>query len=117
MSATEDHGGGASGRLQRAPRRLARQHLALLVHEHRDVRGAVVLATSRNWPKLQRPADLAMPAVTASGGVRPGARSWTQRAYHNLIYFHEAEQGGHIAAWEQRQLFSEELRAAFHTLR
>jgi len=44
-------------------------------------------------------------------------RSWTQRAYHNLIYFHEAEQGGHFAAWEQPQLFTDEVRAVFHTLR
>ena len=44
-------------------------------------------------------------------------RSWTEKAYHNLIYFNEAERGGHFAAWEQPQLFSEELRAAFRTLR
>ena len=44
-------------------------------------------------------------------------RSWTEQAYHNLIYFHEAERGGHFAAWEQPQLFTEEVRAAFRTLR
>jgi len=44
-------------------------------------------------------------------------RSWTEQAYHNLIYFNEAKRGGHFAAWEQPQLLSEELRAAFHTLR
>jgi len=44
-------------------------------------------------------------------------RSWTEKAYHNLIYFNEAERGGHFAAWEQPQLLSEELRAAFRTLR
>jgi hypothetical protein len=44
-------------------------------------------------------------------------RSWTEKAYHNLIYFNEAERGGHFAAWEQPQPFSEELRAAFRTLR
>jgi hypothetical protein len=38
-------------------------------------------------------------------------------AYHNLIYFNEAERGGHFAAWEEPQLFSEEMRAAFRTLR
>ena len=43
--------------------------------------------------------------------------SWTEKAYHNLIYFNEAERGGHFAAWEQPQLFSEELRAAFRSLR
>ena len=44
-------------------------------------------------------------------------RSWTETAYHNLIYFNEADQGGHFAAWEQPQLLAEELRAAFRTLR
>jgi pimeloyl-ACP methyl ester carboxylesterase len=44
-------------------------------------------------------------------------RSWTEQAYHNLIYFNEAERGGHFAAWEQPQLLSEELRAAFRALR
>jgi pimeloyl-ACP methyl ester carboxylesterase len=44
-------------------------------------------------------------------------RSWTEQAYHNLIYFHHAERGGHFAAWEQPDVFSGELRAAFRTLR
>jgi pimeloyl-ACP methyl ester carboxylesterase len=44
-------------------------------------------------------------------------RSWTEQAYHKLIYFNEAERGGHFAAWEQPQILSEELRAAFRTLR
>jgi pimeloyl-ACP methyl ester carboxylesterase len=43
--------------------------------------------------------------------------SWARRAYPNLTYFHEVEKGGHFAAWEQPQLFSEEIRAAFHSLR
>jgi hypothetical protein len=44
-------------------------------------------------------------------------RSWAERAYPNLIYFNEVEKGGHYAAWEQPQLFSEELWAAFRSLR
>jgi pimeloyl-ACP methyl ester carboxylesterase len=44
-------------------------------------------------------------------------RSWTERAYPNLIYFNEADRGGHFAAWEQPQLFSQEVRAAFRSLR
>ena len=45
-------------------------------------------------------------------------RSWAERAYpNNLIYFNELDRGGHFAAWEQPQLFSEELRAAFRSLR
>jgi pimeloyl-ACP methyl ester carboxylesterase len=44
-------------------------------------------------------------------------RSWTEQAYHNLVYFNQAEKGGHFAAWEQPQVFAEELRAAFRPLR
>ena len=44
-------------------------------------------------------------------------KTWAQRAFRNLIYFHEAERGGHFAAWEQPQLFAVELRAAFRSLR
>jgi pimeloyl-ACP methyl ester carboxylesterase len=43
--------------------------------------------------------------------------TWAKRAYPNLIYFHEVDRGGHFAAWEQPQLFSEEMRAAFKSLR
>jgi pimeloyl-ACP methyl ester carboxylesterase len=44
-------------------------------------------------------------------------RSWAEKAYPNLIYFHEVEKGGHFAAWEQPELFAAELRAAFRSLR
>jgi pimeloyl-ACP methyl ester carboxylesterase len=44
-------------------------------------------------------------------------RSWTGRAYPNLIHYNEVDRGGHFAAWQEPQLFSEELRAAFRSLR
>jgi pimeloyl-ACP methyl ester carboxylesterase len=45
-------------------------------------------------------------------------RSWAERAYpDNLIHYNRLDRGGHFAAWEQPQLFSEELRAAFRSLR
>ena len=44
-------------------------------------------------------------------------RSWTERAYPKLIYYHRAEKGGHFAAWEQPELFAAELRAAFKSVR
>jgi pimeloyl-ACP methyl ester carboxylesterase len=45
-------------------------------------------------------------------------RSWAERAYPtNLIYYHQVDRGGHFAAWEQPELFSAEMRAAFRTLR
>jgi pimeloyl-ACP methyl ester carboxylesterase len=44
-------------------------------------------------------------------------RSWAERAYPKLIYYNRLEKGGHFAAWEQPKLFSEEMRAAFRSLR
>jgi pimeloyl-ACP methyl ester carboxylesterase len=68
---------------------------------------------------LYNAADVSIPAAVS---VFPGEnyqapRSWTERAYHKLIYFNEVDRGGHYAAWEQPQLFSNELRAAFRSLR
>ena len=64
-------------------------------------------------------ADVSIPAAVS---VFPGEnyqapRSWAERAYHKLIYFHEVDKGGHYAAWEQPALFSAEVRAAFRPLR
>jgi pimeloyl-ACP methyl ester carboxylesterase len=45
-------------------------------------------------------------------------RSWAERAYpDNLIHYNQLDRGGHFAAWEQPQLFSEEMRASFRALR
>jgi pimeloyl-ACP methyl ester carboxylesterase len=45
-------------------------------------------------------------------------RSWAERAYpDNLIHFNQVDRGGHFAAWEQPQLFAEEVRASFRSLR
>jgi pimeloyl-ACP methyl ester carboxylesterase len=43
--------------------------------------------------------------------------TWARRAFRNLIYYHEADRGGHFAAWEYPELFAAELRAAFKSLR
>jgi pimeloyl-ACP methyl ester carboxylesterase len=40
-----------------------------------------------------------------------------KHAYHHLEYYNEAERGGHFAAWEEPQIFTEELRASFRSLR
>jgi pimeloyl-ACP methyl ester carboxylesterase len=56
-------------------------------------------------------------ATVFPGEQYQAPRSWAQEAYPNLIYFNEVDRGGHFAAWEQPQLFSEELRAAFASLR
>ena len=51
------------------------------------------------------------------GELYPAPRSWAERAYSKLIHYNKVEEGGHFAAWEQPQLFSEEVRAGFRTLR
>jgi pimeloyl-ACP methyl ester carboxylesterase len=57
-------------------------------------------------------------AITVFPGEQYQApRSWTERAYPNLIYFNEVDKGGHFAAWEQPEIFSNEVRAAFRSLR
>lgn len=57
-------------------------------------------------------------AVTVfPGEIYRAPRTWAERCYHNLIYFHEADNGGHFAAWEQPQLFTREVQAAFRPLR
>jgi hypothetical protein len=76
-------------------------------------------ASWENKLSLYNDADVFVPAAVS---VFPGEnyqapRSWTERAYHNLIYFNEVGKGGHFAAWEQPQILSEEVRAGFRPLR
>jgi len=57
-------------------------------------------------------------AVTVfPGEIYRAPKSWTERTFRNLVYFNEVSKGGHFAAWEQPQLFAEEMRAAFRPLR
>jgi pimeloyl-ACP methyl ester carboxylesterase len=67
----------------------------------------------------QKTAEISLPvAITVfPEEVYRAPETWARRAYRNLIYFHEVDKGGHFAAWEQPELFSAELRAAFRSLR
>jgi pimeloyl-ACP methyl ester carboxylesterase len=67
----------------------------------------------------QKATEISLPvAITVfPEDVYRAPETWARRAYRNLIYFHEVDKGGHFAAWEQPELFSKELRAAFHSLR
>jgi pimeloyl-ACP methyl ester carboxylesterase len=47
----------------------------------------------------------------------PAPRSWAEKAYPKLVYYNRVDKGGHFAAWEQPQTFSEEMRASFRSLR
>jgi pimeloyl-ACP methyl ester carboxylesterase len=61
-------------------------------------------------------------SIPVAASVFPGEqyqapRSWAEQAYPHLIYYNQVPKGGHFAAWEQPQLFSEEVRAGFRSLR
>jgi pimeloyl-ACP methyl ester carboxylesterase len=55
--------------------------------------------------------------TTFPGEIWRTPRSWVEASYPNVIYFNEVDKGGHFAAWEEPELFSAELRAAFKSLR
>ncbi|MDB5093697.1 MAG: epoxide hydrolase 1 [Candidatus Eremiobacteraeota bacterium] len=63
--------------------------------------------------------NISIPAAVSvfPGEIYQAPRSWTERAYHKLVAYNQVEKGGHFAAWEQPQLFSQEVRAGFRPLR
>jgi hypothetical protein len=68
----------------------------------------------------QAPTPVSIPVgfTTFPGEIWRTPRSWVAKAYPNVvIYFNEVDKGGHFAAWEEPELFSEELRADFRPLR
>jgi pimeloyl-ACP methyl ester carboxylesterase len=76
-------------------------------------------AAARATAAGQAPPPVPVPVgfTTFPGEIWRTPRSWAERAYPTLSYFHEAERGGHFAAWEEPGLFATELRAAFRSLR
>jgi pimeloyl-ACP methyl ester carboxylesterase len=67
----------------------------------------------------QTPPAVSIPVAftTFPGEIFRAPRTWAEKVYPTLSYFNEAEKGGHFAAWEEPQLFAEEIRAAFRPLR
>jgi pimeloyl-ACP methyl ester carboxylesterase len=67
----------------------------------------------------QKSAEIKVPvAITVfPDEVFRAQEKWARRAFRNVIYFHEVDRGGHFAAWEYPELFAEEIRAAFRSLR
>jgi pimeloyl-ACP methyl ester carboxylesterase len=55
--------------------------------------------------------------TTFPGEIWRTPRSWVEASYPNVSYFHEVDKGGHFATWEEPELFSTEIRAAFRSLR
>src|ERR671911_95661 len=67
----------------------------------------------------QAPPEVSLPVgfTTFPGEIWRTPRSWVENSYPNVAYFNEVDRGGHFAAWEEPQLFAEEVRAAFRSLR
>jgi pimeloyl-ACP methyl ester carboxylesterase len=74
---------------------------------------AALVASGKKPPELSLPVGF----TVFPGEIFKAPRSWAEKVYPNLIYFHEAAKGGHFAAWEEPELFSEEIRGAFASLR
>jgi pimeloyl-ACP methyl ester carboxylesterase len=67
----------------------------------------------------QTPPPVSVPVgfTTFPGEIWQTPRSWAEASYPTLAYFNEVDKGGHFAAWEEPELFSTEIRAAFRSLR
>jgi pimeloyl-ACP methyl ester carboxylesterase len=74
---------------------------------------AAALAAGQTPPPVSIPVGF----TTFPGEIFRAPRSWVEKTYPTLVYFNEVAKGGHFAAWEQPQLFAEELRAAFRSIR
>ena len=58
-----------------------------------------------------------MEAALPIAEIYTAPQSWTEKAYPRLIHYAKMPKGGHFAAWEQPELFVQEMRASFRTLR
>jgi pimeloyl-ACP methyl ester carboxylesterase len=67
----------------------------------------------------QAPPEVSIPVgfTTFPDEIFRAPRSWAEQVYPNLTYFNEVDKGGHFAAWEEPELFTTEMRAAFRSLR
>jgi pimeloyl-ACP methyl ester carboxylesterase len=85
---------------------------ARLYWENRDQN--LISAAAQKTHEIQIPV-----AVTAfpDDDLYRAPETWARRAFPTLMYFHDAEAGGHFPAWEQPDVFAEEVRAAFRSLR
>ena len=67
--------------------------------------------------KTPPPVTLPVGFTTFPGEIWQSPRSWIEASYPNVTYFNKAAKGGHFAAWEEPEIFSQEIRAAFEPLR
>jgi pimeloyl-ACP methyl ester carboxylesterase len=75
------------------------------------------VATAKAAGQAPPPMTLPFAFTTFPGEIWKTPRSWVEKSYPNVIYFNEVGKGGHFAAWEEPELFSMEVRAAFRSLR
>jgi pimeloyl-ACP methyl ester carboxylesterase len=76
-----------------------------------------VLAAAHATGQMPPPVSVPVGFTTFPGEIWATPRSWVEAVYPSLTYFNAVDRGGHFAAWEEPQLFSAELRAAFRSLR
>jgi pimeloyl-ACP methyl ester carboxylesterase len=74
-------------------------------------------ATAKSAGQAPPPMSLPFGFTTFPGEIWKTPRSWVEASYPNVVYFNEVDKGGHFAAWEEPELFSTEIRAAFQSLR
>jgi pimeloyl-ACP methyl ester carboxylesterase len=74
-------------------------------------------ATARAAGQAPPPVKVPVGFTTFPGEIVATPRSWVEQAYPTLIYFNNVDKGGHFAAWEEPELFTTEIRAAFRSLR
>jgi pimeloyl-ACP methyl ester carboxylesterase len=86
---------------------------ASAAREYWEIGRAQARAAGQAPPQVRLPVGF----TTFPGEIFRAPRSWVEKSYPSLAYFNVADRGGHFAAWEEPQVFSEEVRAAFRTLR
>jgi pimeloyl-ACP methyl ester carboxylesterase len=74
---------------------------------------AALIASGKKPPEIKLPVGF----TVFPGEIIQAPRAWAEKVYPNLIYFQQAAKGGHFAAWEEPQLFAEEIQGAFRSLR
>jgi pimeloyl-ACP methyl ester carboxylesterase len=74
---------------------------------------AASVSSGKKPPKLKLPVAF----TVFPGEIYQAPKRWAEKVYPNLVYFNTAERGGHFAAWEEPELFAQEMRAGFQSLR
>jgi hypothetical protein len=74
-------------------------------------------ATARSGGEAPPGVSVPVGFTAFPGEIFRAPRSWVEMVYPSLVYYNQVDRGGHFAAWEEPELFSRELRAAFTSLR